>query len=50
MESVIYNDDCFNIFSKIPDKSVQLVCVDLPYNQTACKWDCAIDLNKMWVI
>jgi site-specific DNA-methyltransferase (adenine-specific) len=49
MESIIYNDDCFNIFSKIPNKSVNLVCVDLPYAQTACSWDSLIDLNKMWV-
>ena len=49
MESVIYNDDCFNKFSSIPDKSVQLVVVDLPYGQTACKWDSCIDLNKMWI-
>jgi site-specific DNA-methyltransferase (adenine-specific) len=49
MESVIYNDDCFNKFASIPDKSVQLVVADLPYSQTALKWDCAIDLNKMWI-
>jgi len=49
MESIIYNDDCFNKFASIPDKSVQLVCVDLPYNQTACKWDSLIDLDKMWI-
>lgn len=49
MESIIYNDDCFNVFSKIPNKSVELVCVDLPYGQTDCKWDSCIDLNKMWI-
>jgi len=49
MESVIYNDDCFNKFASIPDKSVQLVVVDLPYGQTACKWDSLIDLEKMWI-
>ena len=49
MQSVIYNDDCFNKFASIPDKSVQLVCVDLPYGQTACKWDTCIDLDKMWI-
>jgi len=50
MESVIYNEDCFNKFASIPDKSVQLVCVDLPYNQTDCKWDKEIiDLEKMWI-
>jgi site-specific DNA-methyltransferase (adenine-specific) len=49
MESIIYNDDCFNKFASIPDKSVQLVLVDLPYGQTACKWDSLIDLDKMWI-
>jgi len=49
MENIILNDDCFNVFSKIPNKSVQLVCVDLPFAQTACFWDCVIDLNKMWI-
>jgi hypothetical protein len=49
MENIILNDDCFNVFSKIPNKSVQLVCVDLPYGQSACSWDCLIDLDKMWV-
>ena len=49
MDSIIYNDDCFNKFPSIPDKSVQLVVVDLPYGQTACKWDSIIDLNKMWI-
>ena len=49
MENIILNDDCFNVFSKIPNKSVQLVCVDLPYGQTGCAWDSLIDLDKMWV-
>ena len=25
-----------------------MVLVDLPYGQTACKWDSVIDLEKMW--
>ena len=47
--NIIYNDDCFNIFSTIADKSINLVCVDLPYGQTSCGWDSIIDLNKMWI-
>jgi DNA modification methylase len=46
--NIIYNDDCFNIFSKIKKKSVDLILVDLPYGQTDCKWDVLIDLDKMW--
>ena len=51
----LYNDDCFNIFPKIKNKSIDLFVLDLPYANfkfgkcTACKWDLPIDLDKMWV-
>ena len=51
----LYNDDCFNIFPKIKDKSINLFVLDLPYANfkfgkcTSCKWDLPIDLDKMWV-
>ena len=46
----IYNDDCLDRLGKLElKKKVDLVIVDLPYGQTACKWDCLIDLSKMWV-
>jgi DNA modification methylase len=48
MENKIINDDCFNVFPHIEKYSVDMVLVDLPYGQTACKWDVKIDLNKMW--
>ncbi len=44
----IYNDNCFNVFPKIKDKTIDLFILDLPYGQTACKWDSEIDLDKMW--
>ena len=44
----LYNDNCFNILPTLKEKSVDLVLVDLPYGQTACKWDTCLDLNKMW--
>ena len=44
----IFNDDCFNVFKTIPEKSINMVLVDLPYGQTACKWDIQIDLKLMW--
>ena len=44
----IYNDDCFNVFPDIKDRSIDMVIVDLPYGQTACVWDIKIDLVKMW--
>jgi site-specific DNA-methyltransferase (adenine-specific) len=45
----IFNGDCFDIFPKIENRSVDLVMVDLPYGQTAFKWDVKIDLAKLWV-
>tara|TARA_R110000765_G_C18892788_1_gene603267 strand:- start:79 stop:1026 length:948 start_codon:yes stop_codon:yes gene_type:complete len=45
----LYNDDCFNVFPKIKDNTIDLFLLDLPYGTTACKWDTLIDLDKMWV-
>ena len=44
----LFNEDCFKTFPKLKDKSVNLFLLDLPYGQTACKWDSVIDLNEMW--
>ena len=45
---ILYNNDCFDVFPKIEDKSINLFILDLPYGQTACKWDTPIDLEEMW--
>ena len=44
----IYNNDCFDVFPLIENKSVDLVLVDLPYGQTSCFWDIKINLVDMW--
>ena len=51
---ILYNSDCFDIFPKIEDKSIDLFILDLPYSTklwgktTACEWDEVIDLEEMW--
>ena len=40
--------DCIELMKNIPDKSVDLILCDLPYGTTDCKWDCCIDLEKLW--
>jgi site-specific DNA-methyltransferase (adenine-specific) len=51
----IFNDDCFNIFPKLEENSIDLFILDLPYankkfgNCTACDWDTPIDLERMWI-
>ncbi len=32
----------------LPDHCVDLICVDLPYGLTECKWDTPIDLDTLW--
>lgn len=49
MIPLLYNDDCFNVFPQLEDKSIDLVLCDVPYGTTACKWDTVIDLERMWV-
>lgn len=46
----LINDDCFNVMPNIPDKSIDCIISDMPYNITACKFDKEIiDLDKLWI-
>jgi site-specific DNA-methyltransferase (adenine-specific) len=44
----LMNGDCLVEMKNIPDKSIPLVCVDLPYGTTQNKWDEIIPFDKMW--
>ena len=44
----LYNADCFDVFAVIPDGTVDLVCADIPYGTTQCRWDSVLDLPRMW--
>ena len=46
---MLLHGDCLELMPTLGDKSVDMVLVDLPYGQTACAWDCEIDLAEMWV-
>jgi site-specific DNA-methyltransferase (adenine-specific) len=45
---MLFPGDCFEVLPTLGDNFVELVLVDLPYNQTKCDWECEIDLEKMW--
>lgn len=32
----------------LPDGSVDMVCCDMPYGTTNCRWDTTLDLQRMW--
>lgn len=40
--------DCLNKMRGLPEASVDMVCADIPYGTTQCKWDSVIDLAEMW--
>lgn len=40
--------DCLQLMGDLPSNSIDMVCCDMPYGVTACKWDTAIDLDLMW--
>lgn len=44
----LYNGDCLVEMKKIPDKSVDLVLVDLPYGCTDCEYDKKVDIKELW--
>lgn len=44
----LYEGDCLETMSRIPDGSVDLVLCDLPYGTTQNKWDSVIPLDKLW--
>lgn len=45
----IFNEDCLNGMTKIPDKSIDMILCDLPYNLTECSFDKQIiPLDKLW--
>ena len=48
MNITLYNEACFDAFKKIPDQSVDMVCVDPPYGTTSIEWDKVLDFKTMW--
>ena len=44
----IIEGDSLDIMSKIPDASIDMLLVDLPYGTTQNKWDSVIPLEELW--
>jgi len=45
---IIYNEDCFETFKRMDDKSIDMILCDLPYGVTALSWDSVIPLEPLW--
>lgn len=44
----LWEGDCIELMDNIPDKSIDMIFSDLPYNTTKNSWDCIIDLDELW--
>lgn len=44
----LWQGDCLELMSNIPDKSIDMIFTDLPYNTTQNSWDCMINLDELW--
>jgi len=45
---VLLHGDCLKLMFDLPDNSVDMVCCDMPYGTTACKWDAVLPLDMLW--
>ena len=42
------NGDCLELLKTLPDNYFNMICADLPYGTTNCKWDSLIELPPLW--
>lgn len=48
-EIKLMQGNCLELMKQIPDKSIDMVLCDLPYNMTRNDWDCPFPLNHLWL-
>ena len=47
--NLLWFGNCLEEMKRIPNKSIDLICCDLPYGTTANKWDSIIPFNELWL-
>jgi len=48
IRNAIFEGDCLEVLARFPDASIDMVLCDLPYGTTQNKWDCVVDLERLW--
>jgi DNA modification methylase len=48
LKNTIHCADCLTFMKGIPDKSIDMILCDLPYQITACSWDTIIPFEPLW--
>lgn len=44
----LWQGDCLKLMENIPDRSVDMILCDLPYQTTKCSWDILIPFEPLW--
>lgn len=44
----VHLGESLEVMRKIPTGTIDMVCADLPYGTTSCKWDSLIPLSELW--
>jgi site-specific DNA-methyltransferase (adenine-specific) len=47
-EPILMQGDCIELLKKLPDHGADMICCDMPYGTTNCRWDTVLDLDKLW--
>ena len=42
------NGCCLELLPNLADNCIDMICADMPYGTTPCKWDSIIDLVLLW--
>lgn len=45
---IVYNEDCLSGMQRLPDKSIDMICCDLPYGNSDAEWDTIIPFQPLW--
>lgn len=48
MSLTLIQGDCIEKMKNIESNSIDLICTDLPYGTTKCKWDIIIPFEELW--
>lgn len=46
----LFKGDCLEVMKNIPDKSIDMILCDLPYETTSLNWDNKINVDLLWGI
>lgn len=47
-KNTIFNENCLDVMSRLPENSIDMVFCDLPYGTTQNEWDVLIPFDELW--